>query len=904
MTYYIIFLLFFQILNLNLYFLIIFAIISCSFFGVIMKIIFILFLTLFAINSFAGSKLPFDSLVKDKLKDDLKKNLKKLTPLGHIQSQLIKIKEAGGDFLGYSDNILLFMEKWYDMKVEGTENYSDDNSSFSRRRREEIDFYSLLSGGIAIRESLQLGSISASYQQIADIDISTLNGPDIQSFPFSKMLGKTIVQLESLSEFIPENFYYVYFKSLNKGLNFYDYIINNVSAIYKKYQQDSIDYYVKEKILNQLAIKENKDSRVFYDMVLEEVAITGSDFFIRSGTDVTFIFKLKNPVLFKTTINIYRADFVKNFGAKKESFSIDKYKGDYISTKDKKVNSYYLEIDEKTVLISNSLDALKVIVKKDKTLAKSDEYKYMRSIYKYNSAEEDIFVYLSDSFIRYLVSPQLRIKESRRMFESLRMAELERLNLFYYQLNKKYPKNVKELLTNLASQSTKVNKKEFDESYKDVFKNLSIVENSFKATSLQYGTIGYLKPNFETTIKMISNAESVDYKTFVESYHSFWKDYFDPIGIRVKFDGKKAKIQTHILPLINNSMYNQVKAFLGGEPVTVKNSVQIKGDILNLIIKLNPEVKQQIHKVFDELRQQGFSPTALDLDEVMENYIELYMHDTTTLVDFNSNTLFNEFLRTSSRLRFDEAGLFVMIWSLFHPLRMSIPLKDAEKGKMFIEQMEKFVSQIIIKDSWIRRESDISFYTLKYNNLNIKAVKIELFKILTFRLYYFIVNNKFHITTTENYAKKVIDSQTSTTVTEKRGNIFVEFKPNQIDLEKSAYTANIIENLQKISFQNIPTLKLLINIFGQNALNNTTVKTNVKTNYFDELGFDLSCPAKGNYIYSDDIISNSVFGTFSNPVIDLTHLENNYFKDFFNLNSIAVSLEFTETGIDTILSIE
>ena len=58
-----------------------------------------------------------------------------------------------------------------------------------------------------------------------------------------------------------------------------------------------------EKLKKQLAVETQPLLRPFYNMVVEEAAVTGSDLFVREGSDVTLLFRFKQPGLFKTRMN-------------------------------------------------------------------------------------------------------------------------------------------------------------------------------------------------------------------------------------------------------------------------------------------------------------------------------------------------------------------------------------------------------------------------------------------------------------------------------------------------------------------------------------------------------------------------------------------------------------------------
>ena len=48
-----------------------------------------------------------------------------------------------------------------------------------------------------------------------------------------------------------------------------------------------------ERLKAQLCIATNELLRPFYDLVVTEVAITGSDLFLREGSDVTLLFRVQ-----------------------------------------------------------------------------------------------------------------------------------------------------------------------------------------------------------------------------------------------------------------------------------------------------------------------------------------------------------------------------------------------------------------------------------------------------------------------------------------------------------------------------------------------------------------------------------------------------------------------------------
>src|SRR5262249_33966753 len=74
---------------------------------------------------------------------------------------------------------------------------------------------------------------------------------------------------------------------------------------------------------------------------------------------------------------------------------------------------------EEHVIYSNSLAGLKRVLDahagKIKRLSESQDFQYMRTVFRADDKAEDGFLFLSDAFIRQLVGPASKIKEKRRL---------------------------------------------------------------------------------------------------------------------------------------------------------------------------------------------------------------------------------------------------------------------------------------------------------------------------------------------------------------------------------------------------------------------------------------------------------------------------------------------------------
>ncbi len=900
-----------------------------------------------------------------------------------IADSLFKIYLMGGDHLGYSTEVLDFLKKKYNIFPEKDEGYS----SYNQRESDDkgVDYYSLLSGGLAIRESLQLNTIKAGIESAGSVNIKTLVAPKVNSHPYAEMMKGREYKMFAMDICIPAEFYSVHFSNTTKALDFFDYLNDVGGSLHNRYTMTPVDFNIKEKIMTQLALKENKEARLFYSSVIEEMSITGSDPFVIEGTDVTLVMKIRSPVIFNATVGMYRSEFKKKFNAEVRTVNISGVEGEYITADYRRVNSVLVKLPDNIVIISNSVKGAERVVetyqKKRPALADAPDYKYMRSIYKGNPDSEDGFVYLSEAFIRHLVSPELRIKEARRMAGAVKLAALERFIIYSYQLNGKMPANTGEVLSTMEMKPLpdrdykilesitayrlhqsasefyademkswdsfnkalqyydndyRVESKKIKDSAKEkklveerihyldllkkfylnikgtspknpaevftllkfytdarmnynlLFKDLNVVGGSFSAVHSTFGRMGYMTPNCEIETGSVTNGEAESYRKFAEEYTSYWKEYFDPIGVRFKLEDGGISVDTCILPLIDNSIYTTLKEIFGGKPVELHPGDSIKGDILSAAFKVN---MSKLTGEMDLFRNFGGYDSENrgqnHFSEIFGDEIQIHMGDVTPMIDIDGSTFIREFMRGGASSR--EITLGFIAWSFFHPMRIAIPVKKPDAALKVIDSIAGY-----------GRSNSITFskYSMNYSNVKVDVMKINYFGIATSRIFYCIKDSMLHVATTEKYIRDLIDSGKSPEMSVKK-NIAAVFRPSEMVLEKNSYSSGIIESALDASRKNNGTIKLLSGIF-----------TGAKSEELPDLayknfGFKPVCPMGGFYsIDKNGNVVNSVYGNSYDPVVsglDGDSGTSAVLKRFFSTKEIRLEFEFTPEGIKTLV---
>ncbi len=131
------------------------------------------------------------------------------------------------------------------------------------------------------------------------VQVSTLTGPTIKSHPWEKMLAGRKPDISALARAVPEDFYFAEFRALTRLLDAFEAGDLWGSHLSNQAFRDTATLDVGERIKRQLAVETDPRTRPFYDLVVEEVAVAGSDPFVREGSDVTLLFRVKQPLLFR-----------------------------------------------------------------------------------------------------------------------------------------------------------------------------------------------------------------------------------------------------------------------------------------------------------------------------------------------------------------------------------------------------------------------------------------------------------------------------------------------------------------------------------------------------------------------------------------------------------------------------
>jgi hypothetical protein len=417
------------------------------------------------------------------------------------------------------------------------------------------DTFDLFSGGRAIAENLQLERTTPMptlAERVAPVDISTIDGITIAAIDWKKLTKEDAKPaLDPLASFIPADQHAVFFPSFAKLMEVADHADDLGTRLLQLADPRSEDARTKQRYERQLCLSTSALARLLGPALVKSVAITGSDPYFVSGTDVAALFEPANPDALLTLLTARVAlgaaaePTAKPVEGKIEDVA---YRG--FRSPDRKVSTYVARLGN-TVVVTNSLVQLEQLAKaheqKLPTIASLPEYCFFRTRYVRGAADESAFIFLSDATIRRWCGPRWRIASSRRIRDQAVMSELQAT-----------------YLDDLANRRVQPGPIHTDLAASDVGE---LRLNESGVTSSVLGSLDFQTPIIEIPLDKVTQQEADFYKRWRDTYQQNWSWSFDPIGLVITTNNKRLAGDLTVMPLIINTEYRQFLSFTQGAEI-------------------------------------------------------------------------------------------------------------------------------------------------------------------------------------------------------------------------------------------------------------------------------------------------------------------------------------------------
>ncbi len=479
-----------------------------------------------------------------------------------------------------------------------------------RNRFEDVDStYDLFTGGRAISENLQLDRILPPAKPGEEtVAVDSLEGITIQEIDWKPLLEGLNPQLDPLADKVPFDQHVVFFPTFQAALTISDETKNVPGLFLKMAERHSDDTSTNARYEKQLCLTVSGLARLLGPKLVKSVALTGSDPYFFTGTDLAVLFESPQPVVLEQLV---LAQVSLKAQAQKDAQPISgevagvSYKG--FRSPDRSVSAYVARLNG-TVVVANSpyqLERLASVAKGEtKPIAALDEYKFFRSRYTLDDKNETAFCFISDATIRRWCGPRWRIAASRRVRDAAVMADMQA-----GQLDRLVEGKIKTgpIYTDLPIAAKG---------------ELQLTPDGVVSSAL--GSFDFLTPIAEIPLDRVSKAEADAYNRWRTGYQSNWRWAFDPIAIRLGVEKKKLSADMTVMPLIWGTDYREF--------INVSRGVKFPADAGDLhktlghfILAINRD-SQRVRSGADFLRLMALG-VQIDFLSWLGNHVCAYVDD-------------------------------------------------------------------------------------------------------------------------------------------------------------------------------------------------------------------------------------------------------------------------------------
>ena len=444
--------------------------------------------------------------------------------------------------------------------------------NFGMGRQSRVDLFGTFTGALAVQESLQLDTMRGDQpggvgrparpgtppppqppRPPGPVKVETLIGPSQPSHPWEKLLAGRTPDIGPLAGLVPQEYYFAEFKSvarlhetLGTGQLWAGHVFTQVLG-------GGGAQGTAARIKAQLGLGTLPPEQ--YDKLgVEAVAVVGSDPFLTEGSDVTLLVKGKTVATLGGLLDASATGKGEHVGI---AYSAR-------TAPDRSIHVYTATPRPDLHVRGNSLPAFERVLecvagktadgKPAGRLGETAEFRYVRTRMPRGAAEEDGFVFLSDGFIRRLTGPQLKLTERRRVLVYNHLRMIGHAALLFRTEHGRPPKSLEELARAGCAPGVFG---EDDLTHPDGG-TYSLTGDGMSGVCSKYGRAEFLTPCIERPLAEVSADEAAQYQRFVTEYSRYWRTFFDPIAVRVSLTPTHYRLETLVLPLIENTIYTEL----------------------------------------------------------------------------------------------------------------------------------------------------------------------------------------------------------------------------------------------------------------------------------------------------------------------------------------------------------
>ena len=685
-----------------------------------------------------------------------------------------------------------------------------------------------MSENLQLDRALALGS-DTNGESVA---LTNLTGITVQQMDWKALLHNPKPELDPLASFIPADQHVVLFPSFQAMADMVDEADANGTPVLQMFEPRAEDAGSRARYQNQLCLGLSELSRLLGPKVVASAAFTGSDPFLRVGTDVAVVFEAQNLQLLQADVVARQASArAANPNATAASGDIEGVRYVGVVSPDRVVCSYMASVSN-VVFVTNSRKQLETLIRtaqgKLAALSSQDEYLFFRQRYARGDKNETAFLVLSDATIRRWCGPQWRLADSRRTRAAAILSDLQAGHVDELARGK----SVGEVM-------------HADYSGPDLGE-LRLTPAG--VTSAVYGTLDFMTPIAEIPLTTVTTNEARAYERWRDGYQRNWRQFFDPIAVRFSISKQRLTTELTVMPLILASDYNSIKEFASGAEIVPNAGDPHTNALARLAFAINSR-SQPVQQAGNFVGNMAPGLKANFLSWLGQS-ITLYADDDPYWNELAAATNVDEFMQHSyARL----------------PVGAYFEVKNSLGAAAFLTAVHAFADQSAPQMAvW----QNLEYQGRPYVKIAPSSLSAQTRSDENWAVYYAVTPDSLTLTLSEALLKRALDRQIARADTNAPagpnakpwlgGSIGLQMEKKFMDVLIKAMHEGYQTHLQQLAWNNLPALNEWKRLFPD--------KDPAKVH--EQLwGVKLLCPGGGTYVWNErwHTMESTVFGHPGEP---------------------------------------
>ena len=723
-----------------------------------------------------------------------------------------------------------------------------------RNRDRQINMFGVLGGQAALQETFQLQSLEVrEVNDTGPVPIDQIEGVTVKSHPFKEMLGANPGGQLPLANLVPDDCLMAHFPKPQALEPFMGSGSDFLSHLGSLSLGRSLDYGLVDRYLQRLGLTRELLKQLMKMGALEECIIFTPDLFFIDGTDLAIVARAPQFHLLTSFLQL---------------IGLELSPGNIVELPTLDGGHAYWSLQDDLVLISTHRSLLNqaLHLKQNQgqgSLGQSDEFKYMLTQLP-PTERTRAFLYFSDPFIRRLVSPATKIGQLRRLQTRVNMNQATSAALLY-QLDQQVGFPTVTRLMKLGYLPA-----DFDRD--DVQ-----LEPNLMAISKAYGPNCQLKSLMQTPVNQATAIETQAYGRYVEAYSRYWRQFFDPIAVRLdETPDQGLELTTFILPLLDSWLYTQVRECVPGQQGPTLRIPQIEPAPIALF-SLNLSEKMWMDFIGDMI--QSVSATDTSFVDDFGPALHLAIQDADPVIAFGGGDL----LGIAGQMNgFNEMMMIPMIVSLLtRPCAIFIETQNQDDLIQFLEQGG-------LNAMFIQFANELGVETYRLTDRDAWILCVDLFGMAKLR-FGIAVQDNYLIVTNQPWSQQL--SITGTSISP-LNDLALRLEPTAAQEQLAAMFTSAMEKQRRSALQGQAMLTPLI-------WSGTQTIADALDLHQQLFGFAPKHPGTGNWQRNDQ--GHLVSSDYGSPY--QAHQPGYNHQPAFGLlqgiNPLEVSLQIEDTGLRT-----